>query len=105
MYADGARIFMEIGPKSVLTGLVKSILKGREFHALSVDASGGRKNGLVDLAKTLCFFAAAGHAVKLENWEERPPQSAREQKMRVPICGANYRKEQPKKPCLSLQAL
>ncbi len=98
MYADGARIFMEIGPKSVLTGLVKSILKGREFHALSLDASGGRKNGLVDLAKTLCFFAAAGHPVKLENWEERPPQAAREQKMRVPICGANYRKEQPKKP-------
>ena len=98
MYADGARIFMEIGPKSVLTGLVKSILKGREFHALSLDVSGGRKNGLIDLARTVCFFAAAGHAVKLENWEEPPAQITREQKMSVPICGANYRKEQPKQP-------
>ncbi|MEW6079764.1 MAG: SDR family NAD(P)-dependent oxidoreductase [Thermodesulfobacteriota bacterium] len=105
MYADGARIFMEIGPKSVLTGLVRSILKGKEFHALALDASGGRKSGLEDLARTLCFFAAVGHAVNLEKWEDPPVPVVREQKMSVPILGANYRREKPPRPKKAVAAV
>ena len=98
MYADGARIFLEIGPKTVLTGLVRSILKGKTFYALALDNAGGRKSGLIDLAKALCFFAAAGQAVQLDQWEEPLKPVVREQKMSVPILGANYRKEKPPRP-------
>ncbi|MFO8049716.1 MAG: beta-ketoacyl synthase N-terminal-like domain-containing protein, partial [Desulfosudaceae bacterium] len=97
MAAAGAGLFLEIGPKTVLTGLVKSILKGRPARALALDASGGRKFGVKDIAATLAFFAAAGRPVLLENWEELPRYPEREQKMTIPICGANYRKEPPRR--------
>ena len=97
MYADGARTFLEVGPKAVLTGLVRSILKGKHFDALATDGSGGRNFGLTDLARVLCFFAAQGRPVRLTEWET-PPVQARRQKMSLSICGANYRKEKPVRP-------
>ncbi len=98
MYADGARVYVEVGPKSVLTGLVKSILKGRDFHAIAMDGSAGRSSGIADLAAVLCFLASRGYPVDLAGWETRPVAEPRKQKMSIPICGANYRKEKPARP-------
>jgi acyl transferase domain-containing protein len=39
MYAAGARIFIEFGPRDVLTNLVKNILKGREHIAIALNPS------------------------------------------------------------------
>ena len=36
IYEDGGRIFVEFGPKGVLTNLVKNILKGQDFEAIAV---------------------------------------------------------------------
>jgi acyl transferase domain-containing protein/NAD(P)-dependent dehydrogenase (short-subunit alcohol dehydrogenase family) len=94
MYHAGVRTFVEVGPRSVLTGLVGAILKGRPFQALALDASGGRQSGLADLAKALCRLAAGGFRVRLENWESAEP-AAPEPRMRVPISGANYRHARP----------
>lgn len=47
MYADGARIFLEIGPKSVLSGLARRILDKRPHIAVSLDGSSGGLNGLL----------------------------------------------------------
>jgi polyketide-type polyunsaturated fatty acid synthase PfaA len=69
MYRAGMRTFLEIGPKPVLSGLVSSILKGRPFQAIAVDASAGKHSGALDLAKALCHLAALGYPVRLSNWE------------------------------------
>jgi acyl transferase domain-containing protein len=70
MHQDGCRIFLEVGPKSVLTGLVKSILEGRDFFAIAVDGSSGRRSGTGDLAKALCHLASIGFPVDLARWRK-----------------------------------
>ncbi len=90
LYAEKGRIFVEVGPKTVLSGLVRAILRGREFHALAMDASNGKKFGLFDLAQLLCQLAALGCPINWDEWEapgDPPPQY----KMRVPVRGANFR--------------
>lgn len=55
MYADGARVFLEIGPKNVLTKLTQNILKGKDFVAVAVDDNGkGQKGVLFAIAQLIC---------------------------------------------------
>ncbi len=58
MYAAGARIFLEVGPRSVLTGLVGRILGDRPHVAAPVDQRG--RPGLVALLHALATLAAEG---------------------------------------------
>jgi len=39
IYQDGGRIFVEIGPKNVLTNLVKDILKDKEYETITLNAN------------------------------------------------------------------
>ncbi|MCB9849176.1 MAG: SDR family NAD(P)-dependent oxidoreductase [Phycisphaerales bacterium] len=90
MYVDGVRTFVEVGPRAVLSGLVRQILDDEPHVAIALDASLGRGDGMVDLAKALAQLAALGHAVDLASWEKYVPP-VRRPKMRIPIHGSNYR--------------
>lgn len=62
LYAAGARIFVEAGPRSVLTGLVHSILGSLPHLAVAID-SGGR--GLLDMQRALAQIVAIGTELDL----------------------------------------
>ncbi len=96
LFSEGVRTFVEIGPKAVLTSLVKAILKGKAANTLCVDASGGRKSGIADLARCLAHLAALGYGVQIDRWGgTTPPPNPKKPVMNIPICGANYRKPGP----------
>jgi NAD(P)-dependent dehydrogenase (short-subunit alcohol dehydrogenase family)/acyl carrier protein len=90
LFNSGVRTFVEIGPKSVLTGLISDILQDRNFAAMSLDASIGKGNGLADLARLLCQLASIGYPLTLTGWE-KPLSSMRKSRMNVLLSGTNYR--------------
>lgn len=63
MYAQGARIFIEVGPGKVLTSLAKASL-GKDELLLYTD--GKDKNGITQLLSTLAQYIASGRDINLE---------------------------------------
>ncbi len=47
MYQAGARVFLELGPKSVLSNLTSSILEGLPHHAVPLDGQSAQMRGLL----------------------------------------------------------
>ena len=64
MYEAGARIFVEVGPRNVLTGLVGQILGGRPHLAVACDAPG--RPGLLQLQLALGQLYAHGVQLNLD---------------------------------------
>jgi acyl transferase domain-containing protein/NAD(P)H-dependent flavin oxidoreductase YrpB (nitropropane dioxygenase family)/NAD(P)-dependent dehydrogenase (short-subunit alcohol dehydrogenase family) len=83
MYAGGARVFVEVGPKSVLSGLIARILERREHLAISLDGSGGGLRGL--LAGIARLFS---HGVSMDVnalFEDRPVQKINLEEVSEPV--------------------
>ena len=100
MHADGIRLFLEVGPGARLTGLVKAILSGKEHTALALDASGGNRSGIADMARSLACLAAQGYPLKLSLWEGgeaavKDVLGKKISKLAVKLTGANYRTPRP----------
>ncbi|MBN9122797.1 MAG: acyltransferase domain-containing protein, partial [Planctomycetes bacterium] len=97
MAEAGVRTFVEVGPGSVLTRLVEAILADAPVvpvGAFALDASGGKRSGVLDLGNVLARLAAGGHTVSLVEWERgsrcRPPlPPSGKPGLTVSVCGAN----------------
>jgi acyl transferase domain-containing protein len=95
MYAAGVRTFLEIGPGRRLSGMVNTILGGREHAAVALDASERRGSGVFDLACCLAELAAQGHELSLAAWDspemrDQPKRANGRPSLLVPLCGANF---------------
>lgn len=60
MHKDGARIFVELGPRNILTGLIDKILAGREHLTVSVEGKTGGLRGFL-----LALGALVSHGIDL----------------------------------------
>ena len=94
MAHENISLFLETGPKSVLTGLTKSILDTDKTAIISLDPSAGKKSGIKDLADALCIIAAKGFKTDLTQWEDPADRPARK-KMAIPVSGANLKPANP----------
>ena len=64
MYADGARVFVEVGPGSILSPLIGTILGERPHLAVACDRPGSP--GLAGWLRALARLVAAGVPLRLE---------------------------------------
>ncbi|MDG3006241.1 type I polyketide synthase [Paludisphaera mucosa] len=102
MHREGARLFVEVGPDSKLSGLVAAILEGRDHACVAIDAA-RETNGLVGLAVTLAAIAASGRPVDLARWDAGHPSAApvgKKAGLTVPVCGAHPTPNRPPEPAL-----
>ncbi|MEI6167564.1 MAG: SDR family NAD(P)-dependent oxidoreductase [bacterium] len=73
MYAAGTRVFVEVGPRSVLTGLTEQILGDRERVVVPLETR--QRSGLEALLHALAQLAAHGAPVQLDRlFEGRCPR-------------------------------
>ncbi|WP_257388388.1 type I polyketide synthase, partial [Tahibacter caeni] len=95
MYAAGARCFVEVGPGTVLKGLVGAILGTRDHRAIALDRKG--KSDLEPLLVGLAQLAAAGHVTKLSGLfaDVRVPAAPAAHKHGIAISGTNVGKPYP----------
>lgn len=69
LYADGARIFVEVGPAANLTAFVTDILRERDH--LAVSSNNRRRSGIEHLNHLIGLLAAHGVSLELASLYER----------------------------------
>ncbi|MEX2306459.1 MAG: beta-ketoacyl synthase N-terminal-like domain-containing protein [Pirellulales bacterium] len=66
LHADGAKFFLEVGPGSVLTGLIGRILRDQPHTAISLDGGAGR--GWTQFGALLGELFVCGKPVDIDRW-------------------------------------
>jgi acyl transferase domain-containing protein/phosphopantetheinyl transferase len=64
MYADGVRLFVEVGPRGNLTAFVDDILRGQTYAAIPSNVM--RRSGITQLNHLVALLAAHGVTMTLE---------------------------------------
>nr|WP_104784307.1 type I polyketide synthase [Streptomyces sp. QL37]PPQ56489.1 beta keto-acyl synthase [Streptomyces sp. QL37] len=91
MYADGFRVFVEFGPKRVLSELVDRVLEGRDgVRTVAVDG-GPAKDGELALKRAVIELAVLGLPVSgIDDHSAEAPQVPAGKGMAIPLRGINY---------------
>lgn len=58
MYDDGYRVFLEVGPRGIMTDAVEDTLKGQEFAAIALNSV--HRRGMLQLQHAIARLAALG---------------------------------------------
>ncbi len=64
MYEDGYRVFLEVGPRGLMTDAVEDTLKGSEFAAIALNSV--HRRGMLQLQHALARLAALGSDADLQ---------------------------------------
>ena len=73
MHDDGYRVFLEVGPRGLLTSCVDDILKGREFAAIATNSI--HRRGVLQFQHAIAQLVALGAAVDVSGlYTERHPK-------------------------------
>jgi acyl transferase domain-containing protein/NAD(P)H-dependent flavin oxidoreductase YrpB (nitropropane dioxygenase family)/acyl carrier protein len=65
IYESGVRVFLELGPKSVLAKLSDRILEGREHQSISLDGTGGGLRGMLIALGNLATYGVSSNLTAL----------------------------------------
>ncbi len=96
IYAAGGRIFVEFGPKGVLTNLVKNILKDKGHRAIAINPS-ARKDSDLQLRQAYVQLAVLG--LKMSNLDPHSRQlglATKPGKTTIKLSGNNFVSEATK---------
>ncbi|MBL1204958.1 MAG: SDR family NAD(P)-dependent oxidoreductase [Calditrichaeota bacterium] len=77
LHNDGARVFVEVGPKRALTGFAEDVLGGKDGDILSLSTNHPKNGDIVSLNRALCGLYSCGHGVGLpeEKQDVQPIQN------------------------------
>ena len=95
-YRQGVRIFLELGPGSMLSDLTRRILKGRPHLAVSIDRKS--RDGVTSFHHAIGQLATAGISVDFEAlWEnyQAPALLVKKPGSTVTLTGTSYGKPYP----------
>ncbi|MCY0954257.1 beta-ketoacyl synthase N-terminal-like domain-containing protein, partial [Streptomyces sp. H27-S2] len=91
MYADGFRVFVEFGPKRVLSDLVDRILEGRDGVVTVAVDGGPAKDGEIALKRAAIELAVLGLPVSgIDDHTATVPEAPAGKGMVIPLRGINY---------------
>ncbi|MFT5914691.1 MAG: polyketide-type polyunsaturated fatty acid synthase PfaA, partial [Bacteroidia bacterium] len=90
IYKAGGRVFVEFGPKGILTNLVSNILEGKEHHAIAVNTSAKKDSDLLFRQATVQMQVLGLPLSNVDPYKKEivplPPKS----KLTVALSGNNY---------------
>ncbi|MEQ9437503.1 MAG: beta-ketoacyl synthase N-terminal-like domain-containing protein [Cyclobacteriaceae bacterium] len=99
MYQAGARVFVEVGPRNIISNLVQSTLRDRSFKAISLNANPKQDSAQL-YQQALTQLLVAGISLDAQDIYQIAPeqqQIATKPKMNVRINASNYVSEKTKK--------
>ncbi len=90
IHSVGGRVFVEFGPKGILTNLVKNILKGKDFHAVAINAS-HKKDSDLQFRQAVVELQVLGLPIaNIDPYKRSQPELPAITKLNVKLSGNNY---------------